>query len=156
MNNKQFILNQFVACYNRDTWFVSLKTALDGITSEQASYKMENTVHSISEIVHHLYFYNLLELNRFREIPDLVSVTDNKKTFTDSEEIGWELLVEKIFTTFREWKREIEYCEEDYVEKFLESLYYINLHNAYHIGQIVQVRKNLGIWDENKGINYTI
>ncbi|QGH32878.1 DinB family protein [Gracilibacillus salitolerans] len=156
MNTKELILNQFEACYNRDTWFVSLKTALDGVSAEQASYKSESSTHSIMEIAHHLYFYNLLELNRFKDIADNVSVKDNKTTFTDAREMSWELLVNKLFTTMKDWIYEMKRCDEEYIKRYSESLTYINLHNAYHIGQILQIRKNQGIWNENKGINYTI
>ncbi|MGP4040145.1 DinB family protein [Gracilibacillus sp. D59] len=155
MTTKELILKQFQACHNRDTWFVSLKTALKGISAEQASYKSEDSTHSIIEIVHHLYFYNLLELNRFKEIPDHVSVTDNKTTFQNPKEMNWDSLVYKIFTAMADWEDEISRCDQEYLEKYLESLTYINLHNAYHIGQILQIRKSLGIWEGNNGINYT-
>ncbi|WP_208589611.1 DinB family protein [Gracilibacillus suaedae] len=156
MNTKEFILNQFEACYNRDTWFVSLKTALEGVSSYQASYKSENSTHSIMEIVHHVYFYNLLELNRFKDIAEDVSVKDNKTTFSVASEMSWELLVNKLFTIMKDWIDELKRCDEEYIERHSQSLTYINLHIAYHIGQILQIRKSRGIWDENKGINYTV
>ncbi|SFL91615.1 hypothetical protein SAMN04487943_10580 [Gracilibacillus orientalis] len=155
MNKKELILKQFEACHNKDTWFVSLKTAIEGVSSEQASYKSESATHSISEIVHHLYFYNLLELNRFKEIPDDVSVADNNATFRNAKEVSWKSLVSEILTTMEDWEYEIKCCDQDYLEKYSESLSYINLHNAYHIGQILQIRKLIGMWDSNNGINYT-
>lgn len=156
MNTKELILNQFEASYNRDTWFVSLKTAVEGIGSYQASYKNENSTHSIMEIVHHLYFYNLLELNRFKGIADHVSIKDNKTTFSNAGEMSWEQLLNKLFNTMKDWLDEMKRCDEEYIERYIESLTYINLHNAYHIGQILQIRKSYGMWDENKGVNYTV
>lgn len=155
MKTNELILKQFRACHNTNTWFVSLKTALEGLSSEQVSNKSENSTNSILEIVNHLYFYNKLELNRFKKLPDNVSVSDNKTTFSNWQETSWEILVEQLLKTMTDWENEIESCDKEHLEKFIESLTYINLHNAYHIGQILHIRKSLGLWDESQGINYT-
>ncbi|MDL4842424.1 DinB family protein [Aquibacillus rhizosphaerae] len=155
MNTNELILEQFRACHSKNTWFVSLKTALGGLSSKQASNKCENSTNSIREIVEHLNFYNQLELTRFKSLPDNVSVLDNNDTFNHSQETSWDVLVEELLNTMGEWENEIGSCDEKYIEKFIESLTYINLHNAYHIGQIIYIRKSLGLWDKSQGINYT-
>ncbi|QDP41399.1 DinB family protein [Radiobacillus deserti] len=155
MNTKELILQQFKACHNTNTWFVSLKTALEGLNYEQVSNKSENSTNTILEIVNHLYFYNQLELNRFKNLPDNSSVEDNNDTFNNVQETSWEILVEQLLKTMTHWENEIESCAEKNLEKSIDSLTYINLHNAYHIGQILHIRKSLGLWDENKGIHYT-
>lgn len=148
-------MKQFRACHNQNTWFVSLNTALEGLSSEQASYKSISSTNSIFEIVNHLYFYNLLELNRFKGISENVSVSDNKTTFSNLQETSWELLVEQILNTMKDWENVIESCDNEHLEKSSETLTYINLHNAYHIGQILLIRKSRVIWDGSKGIHYT-
>jgi hypothetical protein len=37
--------------------------------------------------------------------------------------------------------------------EWFEVLSQIALHNAYHIGQIVHLRKQHGIWDSNQGVS---
>ncbi|RKL64693.1 hypothetical protein CR203_24945 [Salipaludibacillus neizhouensis] len=155
MNIKELLLNQFRACHYRDTWFVSLNTALEGLSSEQASCKSKDSTNSILEIVNHLYFYNQLELNRFKGIANNVNVSDNKVTFSDLQKTSWTILVEQIFKTMTDWENVIESSDEAHLKKCSENLTYINLHNAYHIGQILYIRKSRGIWDGSGGINYT-
>ncbi len=55
-----------------------------------------------------------------------------------------------------EWEEEIENSEEERLIRSCESLTYINLHNAYHIGQIVHIRKDGQFWDKGQGVDYTI
>ncbi|UOQ46709.1 DinB family protein [Gracilibacillus caseinilyticus] len=156
MNRKEVILNQFKACHNTDTWFVSLQTALKGLPAEQAYNYSAISVHSIFEIVNHLCFYNNLELNRFKGVQDNVQISDNETTFKPLTEKSWELLVEELFQTLERWQSAIEQSDEECIEKNAESLTYINLHNAYHIGQIVFIRKSLGTWNDSQGVHYNV
>ncbi|UOQ86713.1 DinB family protein [Gracilibacillus salinarum] len=156
INSKEVILDQFKACYNTDTWFVSLQTALQGLSAEQACDYSNISVHSIFEIVNHLSFYNELEFNRFKGLEDNVQISGNKMTFEPLPEKSWELLVEELFQTMERWQSAIEQSDEKYIEKNAESLTYINLHNAYHIGQIVFIRKSLGRWNESQGFDYNV
>lgn len=56
-----------------------------------------------------------------------------------------------------EWEEEIQNSEEERLKRSCESLTYINLHNAYHIGQIVHIRKDGQFWDKGgQGVDYTI
>ncbi|SHM43977.1 DinB family protein [Gracilibacillus kekensis] len=155
MNIKELILKQFQACHHTDTWFVSLHTALMGLNSQQAKAKTQSSTNSIFEIAHHLYFYNQLELQRFKGIDNKHNITDNRTTFHNEQELSWNRLVSELLQTMKEWEAEIERSNSESIEQFYENLTYINLHNAYHIGQIVHIRKLHGNWDEQAGVNYT-
>ncbi len=41
MTTKQFLLEQFTACYDENGWFVALKNAVKDLTAEQANWKTE-------------------------------------------------------------------------------------------------------------------
>ena len=45
--NREILLEQFDACYDENNWFVSLKTVLDGVTQEQATWKLAGLENSI-------------------------------------------------------------------------------------------------------------
>jgi hypothetical protein len=46
-----------------------------------------------------------------------------------------------------------EYISEQSKETWLESISSITLHNAYHIGQIVTIRKMQGSWSKEQGLS---
>ncbi len=56
--SKDVLIEQFTACYDENNWFVSLKTVLDGVTAEQATWKLETVDNSIWETVNHLSYWN--------------------------------------------------------------------------------------------------
>ena len=41
MNLKQLLVEQFTACYDKNTWFVALKNTLVGVTASDAAWKPE-------------------------------------------------------------------------------------------------------------------
>ncbi|MDQ0217904.1 hypothetical protein ELQ35_00215 [Peribacillus cavernae] len=65
MQQKDLFLQQLSACYDQNSWFVSLSGATDGLLPEQASLKGSGTSNSIWEIVNHLLFYNHLSKKIF-------------------------------------------------------------------------------------------
>ncbi|MFB5088855.1 hypothetical protein PGC35_16985 [Psychrobacillus sp. PGGUH221] len=54
MDAKNIILSQLSACYNQNNWFVSLNSLINGLSADHASWKSNETVNSIWEIVTHL------------------------------------------------------------------------------------------------------
>ena len=86
--SKDVLIEQFTACYDENNWFVSLKTVLDGVTAEQATWKLETVDNSIWETVNHLSYWNERCLKIWwKEIADPQDV-ENKDTF-ESDETDW-------------------------------------------------------------------
>lgn len=152
MSIKELIIHQFEACYHKDTWYVSMHTAVKNLNAKDAVAKSASDNHSIFELVSHLYFFNKLELNRFKGIPDTIKIQSSKDSFQTNDD--WEQLVSKMMQLFSEWITEVENSKEQRIIDNLESFQYMNLHNAYHIGQIVHIRKELGLWDSTHGVHY--
>ena len=94
MSIKALIIKQFKACYDTNTWFVSIQTALENLDAKDALAKTSSDTHSIFELVYHLYFFNKLELDRFRGIPDSVEIKNGIDTFQHSD-ADWEELTSK-------------------------------------------------------------
>lgn len=47
--SKEVLIEQHTACYDKNDWFVAVKTALDGVTAEQAAWKLAGVDNSIRE-----------------------------------------------------------------------------------------------------------
>ena len=161
---KSLLLSQFAACHDCEGWFVPLHKALDGVTAEQATWKENESTNSIWEIVNHLTFWNDRYLKRFRDLPTSEEQTDNDATFAGPEdlanELDWLSTVVKLLATRSDWRISIRQCDETKLyspvrrsskDPWMDVIAHINIHNAYHLGQIVQIRKTQGSWNPNKG-----
>jgi uncharacterized damage-inducible protein DinB len=166
MKLKEFLLEQMHSCHDQSGWFVSVDNALLGLTAEQAAWKDGSTNNSIWQLVNHLIFWNENYLNRFRGVPDSEYTGDNDSTFegekTGGKEDEWHETVEKLNSVLTEWENEIKNASQEKLDqpaKKNESYSWasyigtINAHNAYHIGQIVTLRKQQGSWDKSRGVN---
>ncbi|KHE67668.1 DinB family protein [Halobacillus sp. BBL2006] len=145
MGVRNVLLEQLAAIYDENSWFVCFNVAVKDLTEYQAQIKPDDQTNSIEELVHHLYFYNYRYLCRFRgeEVPELPR---HYNTFQNHNGVDWNKTIQnyqKVMTGFR---KQIYLCSEEKLEKWSETLAHLFIHNAYHIGQIVHIRKQFGIW----------
>ncbi len=164
MNAKELLLEQFTACYDKNTWFVALKNTLEGVTAGEALWKPVGSDKSIWETVSHLNYYNFAYVERFKGEDYQYPADDNDATFTAGEatEEAWAAEITKldaVMTEFRELIRNAEMSKFDEpVSKTNQASWAtlisnINAHNAYHAGQILLLRKLQGSWDRSKGVS---
>jgi uncharacterized damage-inducible protein DinB len=57
--------------------------------------------------------------------------------------------LDQILTDLEKW---VETADESKLKDSAQTLTHISTHNAYHIGQIIYVRKEQGSWDPNNGV----
>jgi uncharacterized damage-inducible protein DinB len=164
MTKKDIIMEQMKACFEEESWFVTIKKALEGITSEQAEWKPEGG-NSIREILNHLIFWNQRYLHRYKHIP-VAKFDDNDYTFTN-ESTGqniddWKDTISKLYEVYSEWINILEEADDTRLEgeafpgygsTWYVVLLNITIHNAYHIGQIVTLRKQQGSWNPAQGVS---
>lgn len=86
---------------------------------------------------------------------------ENKGTFK-SDETDWHATVEKLNAAMDEWQAKLATITDEKLESRVGGGYEApwrsplaqqNIHNAYHIGQIVLLRKLQGSWDRSKGVS---
>lgn len=161
---KETLLKQYDRCYNENGWFVAVRNAIDGITAEQAVWKLDGTDNSIWESLTHLTYYNNAYLQRFKGVEFQYDTDNNDETFSSGEstEEAWRDVFEKFDAVMTEWRELIEQANES---KFSEAvptkperiwadlLSDINAHNAYHGGQMLLLRKLQGSWNPEKGVS---
>ncbi|PAE26852.1 MULTISPECIES: DinB family protein [Bacillaceae] len=164
MTTKEVLLKQLSACLDQPNWFVPLSAAIGGLSAKEASYK-SGTGNSIWQIVTHLTFWNDRYLTRFKELPLSQTHIANDETFKLNESVtdeDWHSAIKALQNGLTEWIKALEESSED---KLLSSAYKepieswssvisnLTIHNAYHIGQIVEIRKMYGLWDPKNGVH---
>ena len=161
MSAKEVLLEQFTACYDEDGWHVSLRKALDGVTAEQAGWKPEGADHSIWELVNHTIFWNERWLKRYRGEINQPQDIENTGTFLSGES-DWQATLDHLWAVMDEWRSKLneisaekleEQVNDEWQVPWRSPLAHQNIHNAYHIGQIVLLRKLQGSWDSSKGVS---
>lgn len=159
--SKEVLLEQFTACYDENNWFVSLKSVLDGVGAEQAAWKPANVDNSIWESVNHIIFWNEQWLKRYRGELNEPQDVENKSTFRSSE-TDWQATIKKLDAVMNEWREKLAAIDDAKLESAVAEFYKSpwrsplaqqNIHNAYHIGQILLLRKLQGSWNAEKGVS---
>lgn len=165
MTTKEFLLDQFISCYDTNGWFVALRNTLNNLTAQQAAWKPDGADNSIWGVLAHLNFYNERYLKRFKGEQIENSHLENSETFSgaeDASEENWQAEIEKFDRVMSEWKSAIESADESKFAQnvsaenqspWAEVVGLINTHNSHHGGQIVIMRKMQGSWDASKGVS---
>lgn len=162
---KEILIEQFEAGYDDSGWFVCLKNAVANITAEQALWKPAGTEHSVWEAVYHLTFWNERWLKRYRneEIDKgPIVIAETYRAPESPSEADWQAALEKLFGVMDSLKNILTEISEEKLNELVSESYdapwsipfaHMNIHNAYHIGQIVIIRKIAGNWDASKGVS---
>src|SRR5262244_3225942 len=63
---KGILLAQLKSTHTSQEWFVTTRTALAGVTVDQAKWKDEKGNHSIGQLAYHLWYWNSRNLQTFK------------------------------------------------------------------------------------------
>ncbi len=159
MDRKAIILHSWDATYDQEGWYPPLKMALEGIQAEQAAWKPSKEIHSIWELVNHLFFYKNRFLHRLENRPFLSSIQTNHETFLlegNATETAWNARVNELGETHRQIRQKLQQLADADLDTFLENApiggqaMSLILHDAYHTGQILFLRKLQHTWPEQR------
>jgi uncharacterized damage-inducible protein DinB len=146
------LLEQLRTTHNSKDWFVDANTAVAGLTPEQASWKDANGNHSVGQLAYHLVFWNRQSLAKFKgATPDKFS-GNNEETFDKFDAAQWKNVVQQLDQVMTDWEKAVEAADDKKLADAASTIAHIGTHNAYHIGQIVFVRKEQHSWDPEKGV----
>ncbi|RPI19583.1 MAG: DinB family protein [Ignavibacteriae bacterium] len=163
MTQKEILLEQMASCRNQTNWFITSQTAVEDLTPGQALQKDESN-NSIMQIVIHLIFWNELYLSRFNgtNLPPFEG--NNKETFEPGSigntELNWDSAKERLDKVLSDFYDAVKDADEEKLnsqaiqsqpDAWYSYIAQITIHNAYHIGQIVTIRKQHGNWNPDKG-----
>jgi hypothetical protein len=146
------LLEQLRTTHNQKEWFVPANVAVEGVTPEQANWTDGKGNHSIGQLTYHLLFWDRWALAKFKgEDPGKFS-GNNDDTFNNFDSKQWSATVRELDEVMTAWEKAVEAADEEKLKKEASTIAKVGAHNAYHIGQIIYVRKEQGSWDSVKGV----
>jgi hypothetical protein len=146
------LLEQLHTTHNEEDWFVPANIAVDGLTAEQAKWTPGKDMHSVGQLAYHLWFWNTTELAHFKgEKPPKFS-GNNDETFNNYDAAQWDDLKKKLNQVLTDWEKAVEAADDAKLAENASLIAHVGAHNAYHLGQIIYVRKMQGVWDPSKGV----
>ena len=119
---------------------------------EQASWTDGKENHSVGQLANHLIFWNFQELAKFKgETPAKFS-GNNDETFNSFDSKNWPATVKQLDQVLTDWEKAVEAADEGKLKDWYSKIAHVGTHNAYHIGQMIYVRKEQGSWNPEKGV----
>jgi len=149
---RSILLEQLRTTHSEKDWFVPINVAVEGLTAEQASWKDGSGNHSVGQLTNHLLFWNGRELAKFKGEPEEKFSGDNEETFNNFDSKKWNDTVKQIDQVMTELEKLVETADEKNLQAWASEIAHIGTHNAYHVGQIIFVRKLQGSWNPEKGV----
>src|ERR1700747_3864966 len=150
---KSVLLEQLRTTHNVKDWFVPANIAVKGLTAEQASWTDGKGNHSVGQLAYHLVFWNRRNLQVLKgEKPEKFS-GDNDETFDKFDGKKWNEIVAQLDDVMNELEKWVETADEAKLKQSAQVFTHISTHNAYHVGQIIFVRKEQGSWDPKNGVS---
>jgi len=146
------LLEQLRTTHNEADWFVPVKTAVEGLTAEQARWSPGKGNHSVGQLAYHLWFWDARALADFNGEKSPKFSGNNEETFDNFTAEQWNDLTKKLDQVQADWEKAVETADEKKLAEKASLVAHVGAHNAYHVGQIIYVRKLQGVWDPEKGV----
>lgn len=147
------LLEQLRTTHDQEDWFVPAKTAVAGLTAEQAKWTPPGGGHSVGQLAYHLWFWDSRALADFKGEKQPPFTGNNDETFNNFNAAQWNDLVRKLDQVMSDWETAVEKADDATIAKNASLIAHVGAHNAYHIGQILYVRKLENAWDPSKGVH---
>jgi uncharacterized damage-inducible protein DinB len=129
--------------------FTPASRALDGLTSEQAMTKLENWPHSIAEVVAHMLCWQKNDIATIETgVEPEVTPEENWPAVTKED---WPHLKDEFLASLAKSR---EMAQTQNLDRLILGgrfsvglrMVWFTGHNAYHLGQVVFMRRILGAW----------
>ncbi|WP_221567785.1 DinB family protein [Alkalihalobacillus sp. TS-13] len=156
MTRMNLIVNVLDSTFEKESWYAPFKHAIEGITAEQANWKPAGeATKSIWENVNHLMYYKErlaanLEGREWTQNLDGDETFNYTKRSNDDEE--WNKVVERAENAHHSLRELLSNTSDEELNRksLEEKLLDIFLHDAYHTGQIIQIRKMQESWPSHR------
>jgi len=149
---KSILLDQLKSTHTNSDWFVCADVAVAGLTPEQANWRDAKGNHSVGQLVYHIWYWNWRNLANIKGEKIESFSGNNDETFDKFDARSWPETVQKMDAVLTELEQIVESADDAKLAKIAPAIQHINVHNAYHIGEIVMVRKEQRSWDPSKGV----
>ena len=134
--------------------------ALEGLDPVLAGERVARSPHTIFQVLHHMIYWQEIALSRMRdESPPDPDSADEGWDFPEKPEddSDWEAAVASFAESLRSVEALIADPQYDLDRTVgrdrtaLGEVLMVQGHNSYHLGQIVELRRQLGSWPPPKG-----
>lgn len=156
MHRIGLLLNTLDKTFDKESWYAPFKHAITGLTADQARWKPAGeATKSIWDNVNHLLYYKE-RLVANLEGREWKQHLDGNETFYLTEQSNddrkWEAVVKRAEKVQDNLRHVLSKLSDDELNQHSldEKLLDIMLHDAYHTGQIIQIRKMQGSWPSNR------
>lgn len=138
--------------HNQKDWFVPGNTAIEGLTADQAKWSDGKGNHSVGQLTYHLVYWDSQQLAKFKGEKPPAFDGNNEETFNDFDAKKWAETVKQYDQVMTDLEKAVTTADDKKVAEWASAIEHVAAHNAYHIGQIIFVRKQQGAWDPAKGV----
>ncbi|HTT34065.1 MAG TPA: DinB family protein [Methylomirabilota bacterium] len=149
---REVLLAELKTTHDNEDWFVPANIAVKGLTAEQASWKDGKGNHSVGQLAYHIVYWNQRNLLRLKGEPLEKFSGNNDETFDKFDSKKWTETVQQLDNVMKELEKWVETADEAKLKENAQVFTHISTHNAYHIGEIIYVRKEQGSWDPKNGV----
>jgi uncharacterized damage-inducible protein DinB len=146
------LLEQLRTTHDQEDWFVPVSTAIDGVTAEQAMWTPGKGNHSVGQLAYHIWYWDQRALSDFKGEKKAPFDGNNNETFDKFTADQWTDLVKKLNQVLADWDKAVTDADDEKLAANASLIAHVGAHNAYHVGQILYVRKQQGIWNPDKGV----
>ncbi|MER2006027.1 DinB family protein [Psychrobacillus sp. BL-248-WT-3] len=156
MSKKEILQNGVNQVFYEEEWYPPISEALKDLTAAQACWRPEGkAANTIWENVSHLLTFKERLISRLHHDDSFVVPQNNDETFAQGgadDEGAWQETVKRTLQVHDALQSSLASLQEAELDQASPSLpvwqQYLNilLHDAYHTGQIVQLRKLQGSW----------
>jgi hypothetical protein len=149
---KGVLLEQLKTTHSVKDWFVPANVAVEGLTPEQASWTDGKGNHSVGQLAYHLWFWDAQELAKFKGEKPAKFNGDNEVTFNNFDAKNWAATTQQLDEVMTEWEKAVEAADDAKISEWASVIAHVGAHNAYHIGEMIYVRREQGSWNPEKGV----
>jgi uncharacterized damage-inducible protein DinB len=149
---RSILLGQLHSTHDKSDWFVCANVAVANLTPEQANWKDGKGNHSVGQLAYHLVFWNQQSLAKFSGQTPAKFSGNNDDTFNNFDARQWSDTVHQLDQVMTDLEKVVANASDAQLAEWAPTIANIATHNAYHIGEIVMVRKEQGAWDASKGV----
>ena len=157
---RSILLEQLRSTHNKADWFVPVNAAVAGLTPEQASFIPASAGprnpapadHSVGMLAYHLLFWDRQELEKFTGAKHTPFTGANTETFNKWDARTWNSTVTQLDGVLTALEHVVETADDRKLQSIASEIAHISAHNAYHTGQIIEIRKLAGTWNPDHGV----
>ena len=156
MQRKEILIHGWDFAYDVEGWYPPLKASLKDVDLKQAQWRPDGKAsHTIGELVNHLLFYKkrfLFRLERKEWTKKIGSNDDTFQTTQYATSDAWNHALSELQSVQQDIRVKLVGLEDRDLDSPLPKdtiggqVLSLFMHDAYHTGQIILIRKLYGSW----------